>query len=85
MLRINLNAVLGLLCFNEAGARMLRKCVHGLFIEIYSQSASMRPEHGCSGNDLMTPLQVERIRASMRPEHGCSGNDLFTRWERTRY
>ena len=36
--------------FNEAGARMLRKCGGFSALHTSLQEASMRPEHGCSGN-----------------------------------
>ena len=38
--------------------------------------ASMRPEHGCSGNDARgVESLIRQYQASMRPEHGCSGNE----------
>ena len=67
--------------FNEAGARMLRKC-GAVQPSRYREplnipAASMRPEHGCSGNGGLCQSSNGLIlsTASMRPEHGCSGNE----------
>ena len=61
--------------FNEAGARMLRKCIYPGLLQTAENTASMRPEHGCSGNGAIASSSPSRARtASMRPEHGCSGN-----------
>ena len=60
--------------FNEAGARMLRKCQNPICLTGYPLAASMRPEHGCSGNGRDVGNGNRGLPASMRPEHGCSGN-----------
>ena len=60
--------------FNEAGARMLRKCPFFFDQAVDVFFASMRPEHGCSGNAVIRQIDSVRSEASMRPEHGCSGN-----------
>ena len=60
---------------------MLRKCANPLITgdaSVLVLIASMRPEHGCSGNvcgRLQDLNQRTGRRASMRPEHGCSGNE----------
>ena len=61
--------------FNEAGARMLRKWPLVARFIACREDASMRPEHGCSGNGAFKLLRSGDFFASMRPEHGCSGND----------
>ena len=40
----------------------------------FTNHSSMRPEHGCSGNETLSVNIPAQLRASMRPEHGCSGN-----------
>ena len=48
--------------FNEAGARMLRKCACSKAHAYDLFPASMRPEHGCSGNELNLSRYIEIIR-----------------------
>ena len=43
--------------FNEAGARMLRKCLFIGYVIREAEEASMRPEHGCSGNVEMSKVE----------------------------
>ena len=53
---------------------MLRKWVIFPLLFFRIQIASMRPEHGCSGNEDWHHQDSTENEASMRPEHGCSGN-----------
>ena len=54
---------------------MLRKWPAEPIDKSRGNRASMRPEHGCSGNDGGGDYDIPVIKlASMRPEHGCSGN-----------